>query len=225
MSDSITTLLFQGTLETIYMILLSGFIATIFGIPLGIILFTTRKGGLLENVIYSKSLSALVNIIRAIPFIILLIALIPFTRLIIGTSIGTNAAIIPLSIAAIPFVARLVESSLVKVGDGLIEAGLAMGATPLQIIHKIMLPEAMPLIIHGITTTLINLVGYSAMAGAVGGGGLGSVAINYGYQRFDFGVMLGTVIILVVLVYAIQYLGELIAHRFSNYSAQERKEQ
>jgi D-methionine transport system permease protein len=216
MSDSIVTLLWQGTLQTIYMIVVSGLVATIFGTPLGVVLFTTRKGGILENLLYSKGLSAIVNIIRAIPFIILMIALIPLTRLIVGSSIGTNAAIVPLSIAAIPFVARIVESSLIKVGDGLVEAGMAMGASPLQIINKVMIPEAMPLIIHGITTTLISLVGYSAMAGAVGGGGLGSVAINYGYQRFDFGVMLGTIIVLVVLVYAIQYLGESIAARFSH---------
>ncbi len=216
MSDSMISLLWDGTLQTIYMIAVSGFIATIFGTPLGVVLFTTRKGGILQNLLYSNGLSAVVNIIRAIPFIILMIALIPLTRLIVGSSIGTNAAIVPLSIAAIPFVARIVESSLIKVGDGLVEAGMSMGASPIQIIRKIMLPEAMPLIIHGITTTLISLVGYSAMAGAVGGGGLGSVAINYGYQRFDFGVMLSTIIILVVLVYVIQYLGEHIAARFSH---------
>lgn len=216
MSDNIVSLLSQGTLETIYMVMLAGLIAVIFGIPLGVILFTTRKGGIFENILYNKGLSAIVNVIRAIPFIILLIALIPFTRLIIGTSIGTNAAVIPLSIAAIPFFARIVESCLIKVGDGMIEAGTAMGASPLQIIRKIMLPEAMPLIIHGITTTLISLVGYSAMAGAVGGGGLGSVAINYGYQRFDVSIMLGTIAILVILVYFVQYLGDRIAQRFTH---------
>lgn len=216
MSNNMIILLGQGTLETLYMIFLSGLIAVVLGLPLGVILFTTRRGGIFENMLYSKSLSALVNVIRAIPFIILLIALIPFTRLIVGSSIGTNAAIIPLSIAAIPFVARIIESSLIKIGDGLVEAGMAMGASPLQIINKIMIPEACPLIVHGITTTLISLVGYSAMAGAVGGGGLGSVAINYGYQRFDLPVMLGTIIILIALVYAIQYLGDIIAKRFTH---------
>ena len=190
-------------------------IAIVIGGPLGILLFTSRKGGILQNV-DNNSLSAIVNVIRAIPFIILLIALIPLTRLVVGTSIGTNAAIIPLSVAAIPFVARIVESILIKIGDGLVEAGLAMGASPLQIIRKIMIPEARPLLVHGITTTLINLVGYSAMAGAVGGGGLGSVAINYGYQRFDLMVMLATIIILVLLVYSIQYCGDVIAKRFSH---------
>lgn len=215
LNDSLI-LLGQGTLETIYMIFLSGLLATAIGIPLGILLFTTRRCGIFQNLLVNKLLSGLVNIIRAIPFIILLIALIPFTRFIIGTSIGTNAAIIPLSMAAIPFIARIVESSLIKIGYGLIEAGKAMGATPLQIIHKIMIPEALPLIIHGITTALISLVGYSAMAGAVGGGGLGSVAINYGYQRFDFNIMLSTIVILVVLVYGIQYVGEKLSHRFTH---------
>jgi D-methionine transport system permease protein len=209
-------LLTQGTLETIYMVGLSGFIAVVFGLPLGVVLFTTRRGGILQNQLYNKGLSSIVNVIRAIPFIILLIALIPLTRLIVGTSIGTNAAIFPLSVAAIPFVARIVESALIKVGDSLIETGIAMGATPIQIISKIMVPEAMPLVIHGITTTLISLVGYSAMAGTVGGGGLGSVAINYGYQRFDVMIMLSTVILLILLVYGIQYVGDKIAMRFTH---------
>lgn len=212
----LTSLLWEGTWETVYMVTLSGLITILLGIPLGFVLFATNKEGTLENLVSYKSLSALVNIIRAIPFIILLIALIPFTRLIVGSSIGTNAAIIPLSISAIPFLARIVESAAIKVGDGLIETGFAIGASPLQIIYKIILPEAMPLIIYGITTMLIGLVGYSAMAGAVGGGGLGSVAINYGYQRFNFTVMLSTIVILVLLVYGIQYLGDLIAKRFSH---------
>lgn len=216
MSNNLTFLLVNGTLETGYMVFSSGLIATLVGGPLGILLFTTRKGGILQNVIYKNSLSAIVNIIRAIPFIILLIALLPLTRLIVGTSIGTNAAIIPLSVAAIPFIARIVESILIKIGDGLVEAGISMGASPLQIIQKIMLPEAKLLLIHGISTTLISLVGYSAMAGAVGGGGLGSVAINYGYQRFDLIIMLATIIILVLLVYGIQYCGDMIASRFSH---------
>lgn len=209
-------LLFRGTLETIYMVLVSGLIAIIGGIPLGVILFTTRKKGILENVVYNKAISLVVNVIRSIPFIILLIALIPFTRLLIGTAIGTTAAIIPLSIAAIPFAGRIVESALLKVGTGLIETGVAMGATPWQIIMKIMLPESLPLIIYGLTTMFISLVGYSAMAGAVGGGGLGSVAINYGYQRFNVGIMLATIVILIVLVYMIQYYGDFLARKFSH---------
>lgn len=150
----------------------------------------------------------IVDVLRAIPFIILLIAIIPLTRLLVGTSIGTFAAIVPLSIGAIPFVARIVENALAHVNDGLIEAGQAMGATHWQLIYKILLPEAGPAIIRGLTVTLISLVGYSAMAGAVGGGGLGSLAINYGYQRFDFTVLLTTIVILIVLVYGIRWLGD-----------------
>lgn len=216
MQNDFFSLLSQGTLETVYMVLISGLIAVLLGLPLGVILFTTRRGAILENSLLNKMLSSIVNVLRAIPFIILLIALIPITRFIIGTAIGTNAAIIPLSVAAIPFIARIVESALIKVGNSLIEAGIAMGASPLQIIVKIMIPEAFPLIIHGITTALISLVGYSAMAGAVGGGGLGSVAINYGYQRFDLPVMLGTIVILVLLVYGIQFLGDKSARRFTH---------
>jgi D-methionine transport system permease protein len=216
MQNDFISLLAQGTLETIYMTFVSGFIATVFGLPLGTILFTTRPGGIIQNIIYNRSLSSIINVIRAIPFIILLIALVPFTRLLVGTSIGTNAAIIPLSIAAIPFMARMVESALIKVGSGLIEAGIAMGASSFQIITKIMIPEAMPLLMHGITIMLVNLVGYSAMAGAVGGGGLGSVAINYGYQRFDLSIMLGTIIILIFLVYGIQLIGDYLARKFTH---------
>lgn len=210
-SSETINLLSQGTLETIYMVFVSGIISIIGGLPLGVILLTTRNGSILENKIYNKSIGSIVNIIRAIPFVILLVALVPFTRLIVGTSIGTNAAIVPLAIGAIPFVARIVENALVEVSGGLVEAGQAMGASPWQIIRKILLPEALPAIINGITVTLISLVGYSAMAGAVGGGGLGSVAINYGYLRFDAGIMLATIVILVVLVYLIQLSGDKIA--------------
>lgn len=215
MSNQMLNLLLNGTIETIYMIVVSGIIAVLFGLPLGIILFTTQKNNILENKFYNQGLGIIVNIIRAIPFIILLVALVPFTRLIVGTAIGTNAAIVPLSIGAIPFVARIVENALTEVGHGLIEAGKAMGASPLQIIRKILLPEAMPSIINGITVILISLVGYSAMAGAVGGGGLGSVAINYGYLRFEPKIMLGTVIILVLLVYLLQFLGEIFSRKFN----------
>lgn len=216
MLNETMTLLFNGTWETMYMVALSGGIAVIGGIPLGVILWTTRANSILANRVYHKGLAMLVNVIRAIPFIILLVALVPFTRLIVGSAIGTNAAIVPLSIAAIPFVARLVESALLEVPAGLIEAGQAMGASPWQIVRKIMLPEALPAIINGITLTLISLVGYSAMAGAVGGGGLGSVAINYGYMRFDAQIMLATVIILIILVYAIQFGGETLVRRIDH---------
>jgi D-methionine transport system permease protein len=213
MSGPMLSLILQGTWETVYMVLISGIISALGGIPLGVILLTTQPGGILQNMLCNKGLSLIVNIIRAIPFIILLIALVPLTRLIVGSSIGTAAAIVPLTIGAIPFVARLVQTSLSEVGEGLMEAGHAMGANPWQIIYKILLPEARSSIIQGITVTWISLVGYSAMAGAVGGGGLGSLAINYGYQRFNFPLLFATVVVLIVLVYAIQFLGDWVATR------------
>jgi D-methionine transport system permease protein len=211
MSNETLNLLLNGTWQTVYMVVISGLISIIGGLPLGIILLTTRKNGILENYVYHKGLGFVVNVIRSIPFIILLIALIPLTRLLVGTSIGTNAAVIPLSIGAIPFVARIVENAIAEIGNDLIEAGQAMGASPWQIIFNILLPEAMPGIVKGITVTLIALVGYSAMAGTVGGGGLGSVAINYGYQRFDVEIMLYTIIILIFFVYLIQQIGDWVA--------------
>ena len=209
-------LLISGTWETIYMVLIAGAISVIGGIPLGIILLTTRKNGILANQLWYYGLGIIVNIIRSIPFIILLVALIPFTRLLVGTAIGTTAAIVPLAIGAIPFVARIVESALAEVAEGLVEAGKAMGATPCQIIYKILLPEALPTIINGITITLITLVGYSAMAGAVGGGGLGEIAIDYGYQRFNTTIMLTTVLILIALVHLIQWTGEWWSKKLSH---------
>lgn len=216
MSNETFRLLTSGTCQTIYMVLVSGLISVAGGVPLGVLLLITRSNGILEHIFYNKVISFIVNVVRAIPFIILLVALIPLTRLIVGTSIGTNAAMVPLSIGAIPFVARIVENALLEVGGGLIEAGLAMGASPWQIVIKILLPEAMPTIINGITVTLITLVGYSAMAGAVGGGGLGSVAINYGYQRFDPSIMLATIVILVMFVYLIQHVGDFIANKLDH---------
>lgn len=216
MLNETASLLVDGTWETIYMVLIAGAISIIGGLPLGVILLTTRNDNILQNKFWQHSIGIVVNIVRSIPFIILLIALIPFTRLIIGTSIGTTAAIVPLSIGAIPFVARIVENSLADVGAGLIEAGLAMGSTPLQIIIKILIPEALPSIVNGITLTLVALVGYSAMAGAVGGGGLGTVAINYGYQRFDTQIMLATIVILVVLVQLLQLTGNWLAKKLTH---------
>lgn len=210
-------LILIATLETIFMVLVAGFIAVAIGLPTGVLLLTTRQGGILEAKALNKSLAFVVNILRSVPFIILIVALIPITRFILGTSIGTVATILPLSIGAIPFMARMIENALSEVSGGLIEAGHAMGATPWQIITKILLPEATPSIINGITVMLVTLIGYSAMAGAVGGGGLGSVAINYGYQRFDTAIMLITIVILVLLVQMIQYVGDWLSRRF-NYS-------
>jgi D-methionine transport system permease protein len=207
-------LLINASLETIYMVLVSGAIGIFFGLPLGVILLITQKHKICQNKMINRGLALLVNIVRAVPFIILLVAIVPFTRLIAGSSIGVNAAIVPLALSAIPFFARLVESALQEIPENLVETGIALGASNLQIIFKIYLPEAFPGIINCVTITLIALVGYSAMAGAVGGGGLGSVAINYGYQRFEPLVMLATVVILVFLVYIIQIAGELAAKKF-----------
>lgn len=215
MSNELLYELAIATWQTIYMVLVSGIIASLFGIPMGVILLTTRQHGLLEQTTMNRLLAGFVNALRSIPFIILLVAIIPLTRFLVGTSIGTTAAIVPLSIAAIPFVARLVENRLSEVPYGLVEAGLAMGATSTQIIFKILLPEAAPGIINGITITLITLIGYSAMAGAVGGGGLGDLAIRYGYQRFDVAVMVYTVVILIVLVQLMQFFGDRVSKYYN----------
>lgn len=197
-----------ATWETIYMVFVSGLIAVALGLPIGVLLQETKAHGLLARPWLYRCLAASVNILRSIPFIILLVAIIPFTRFIIGTSIGTTAAIVPLTISAIPFMARVIESALSEIPQGLIETGLAMGATPMQIICRILLPEALPSIINGITLMLIALIGYAAMAGAIGGGGLGDLAIRYGYQRFDVTIMCLTVIVLVLLVQCIQFAGD-----------------
>lgn len=204
----IIQLLTVSTKETLHMVLFSVTIASFFGIPLGILLFVTDKGQILEKTFINKTLSSIVNVLRSIPFIILLILLIPFTRLLVGKAIGTTAAIVPLSIAAIPFVGRVVESALREVPRGVIEAAQAMGASPYQIITKVLFPEALPSIISGITITTINLVGYSAMAGLIGGGGLGDVAERYGYNRFMPDIMFYTVAILVIMVQLIQMVGD-----------------
>ena len=194
--------------ETVYMVAVSMIVASAIGIPLGVLLLATGKNQVLELGIANKTLSAIVNCVRSIPFIILMVAIIPFTRLIVGSSIGTTAAIVPL-------IARLVETSLREVPYGLIEAALSMGATPYQIIRRVLLPEAMPSIVAQLTTVIIVLIGESAMAGAVGGGGLGDLAIRYGYQRFNPEVMLATVIVLIVLVQVIQFLGNMLAKKLN----------
>ena len=201
--------------ETVYMVAVSMIVASAIGIPLGVLLLATGKNQVLELGIANKTLSAIVNCVRSIPFIILMVAIIPFTRLIVGSSIGTTAAIVPLIIASIPLIARLVETSLREVPYGLIEAALSMGATPYQIIRRVLLPEAMPSIVAQLTTVIIVLIGESAMAGAVGGGGLGDLAIRYGYQRFNPEVMLVTVIVLIVLVQVIQFLGNMLAKKLN----------
>ncbi|MEZ7861326.1 MAG: methionine ABC transporter permease [Aeromonadaceae bacterium] len=208
MSAAMNELLVLAFGETVLMVLASALFSALIGIPLGVALHVTKPGQILARPRLQVLLGTLVNIGRSVPFIILLVAIIPFTRLIVGTSIGTIAAIVPLTVGAIPFVARLIEGALIEVPFGLQEAAQAMGAKPLQIIQKVLLPEALPGIINAITITLVTLVNYSAMAGAIGGGGLGDVGIRYGYQRFDPAIMLITVVILVLLVQLIQGLGD-----------------
>jgi D-methionine transport system permease protein len=197
--------------ETVYMVAVSMAIASALGIPLGVLLYATDKGQILESPMLNKVIGTVVNAIRSIPFIILMVAIIPLTRLLVGSAIGTTAAMVPLVIASIPFIGRQVETSLKEVPYGLIEAALSMGATPMQIISRVLLPESMPSIVAQLTTVVISLVGESAMAGAIGGGGLGDLAIRYGYQRFRPEVMIATVIILIVLVQAVQFVGNTIA--------------
>lgn len=197
--------------NTIYMVFLSGLFALFLGLPLGIILTLTSKGHLKEQALVYRLLSGIVNIGRSFPFIILMVALIPFTRFLMGTSLGTAAAIVPLTIAAIPFIARLIEVALREVSRELVEAAIVMGSTPWQIVWRLLLPEALPALILAWTTTFIQLIGASAMAGAMGGGGLGKVAIQYGYQRFDLFIMLATIFLLIILVQLIQWLGTLWA--------------
>ncbi|MFD3533178.1 methionine ABC transporter permease [Streptomyces sp. NPDC058664] len=201
-------LLEQGTVDTLYMVLWATVVTVLGGLPLGILLVLTDKGGLLQNRPVNKVVGAIVNVGRSLPFIILLIALIPFTTFVVGTFIGPTAMIVPLAIGAIPFFARLVETSIREVDHGLVEAVQAMGGGIPTIVRKVLLPQALPSLVSGVTTTVIVLIGYSAMAGAVGGEGLGSKAVTYGYQRFDTTFMLVTVVVLVLIVTVVQLIGD-----------------
>lgn len=200
-------LVLQPLLETLYMVLLSTIFSLLLGFPLGILLVITEKDNIWEKPLFNKILNGIINVLRSFPFLILMILLFPLAKLIVGTRIGTTATIVPLSIAAAPFVARVMEGSLREVDKGLIELSLSMGATIPQIISKVLVPEAMPSMILGITLTVINLIGYSAMAGALGGGGLGDLAIRFGYYGFKTDVMIYSVFIIIVLVQSIQLLG------------------
>ena len=213
MFAEVLPLLTKALGETIYMVAVSMAIASAVGVPLGVLLHTTAKGQILENIFVNQTVGSVVNAIRSIPFIILMVAIIPLTRLIVGSAIGTTAAIVPLVIASIPFIGRQVETSLKEVPSGLVEAAQSMGATPFQIISRVLLPEAMPGIVSQLTTVIIALVGESAMAGAIGGGGLGDLAIRYGYQRFRPEVMLATVVVLIVLVQLVQFIGNTLAKK------------
>lgn len=202
-----------GTLESLYMTVISTLLAYLFGIPLGVILFVTDKDGIAENKIINTVLGVVVNLLRSVPFIILLVAILPFTRFVVGTTIGATATIVPLVVAATPFVARMVESSLKEVNGGVIEAALSMGSNNLQIITKVLLPEAKPSLIVGSTIAITTILGYSAMAGFVGGGGLGAIGINYGYYRYQEDIMLITVVLLVIVVQVFQETGMQIASK------------
>ena len=211
--SQILTLVGVSTLQTLEMVLVSTVFSMVMGFPLGVLLYSTNSMGITPRPVLNQILSRIVNILRSFPFIILMILLFPLSRLILGTSIGTTATIIPLSIAAAPFVARLVETALLEVDPGMIQAARAMGSTNSQIIYKVLIPESMPSLVSGITLTIINLIGYSAMAGTIGGGGLGDLAIRYGYQRFRPDVMAASVVVIIVMVELIQFIGTRIANR------------
>lgn len=206
----------DALIETIVMVAVSGFVGALVGIPLGIVLFVTDKKSFLPMPVLNITLGTVINAMRSVPFIILLVAIIPFTRMVVGSSIGTAAAIVPLTLSVAPFIARMVETSLREVDKGLIEAAQSMGATHLQVVTKVLLPEAMPGIVAGLTISVISLIGYSAMAGAVGGGGLGDLGIRYGYQRFNPEVMWTVVLVLIVLVQGLQSLGDRIVRKLSH---------
>ncbi|TQF02133.1 ABC transporter permease [Kitasatospora acidiphila] len=217
--DDMQPLLHDATIETLQMVGIATLVTLLVGLPLGILLVLTDKGGLLQNRPVNKVVGAIVNVGRSLPFVILLVALIPFTRWVVGTSIGWQAATVPLAVGAIPFYARLVETAVRGVDGGLVEAVQAMGGSTWAVVRKALLPEALPALVSALTTTVIALIGYSAMAGTVGGGGLGNLAITYGYMRFETGFMVVIVIELVLLVTLIQLIGDLLVRRLSHRGA------
>nr|WP_220218297.1 MULTISPECIES: methionine ABC transporter permease MetI [unclassified Gilliamella] len=207
----------QATDETLYMVILSGFWGTVIGLPIGILLYTTRKGQILDCYAANSVISFITNIFRSIPFIILIVWIIPFTTFLMGTFIGKQAAVVPLSIGVSPLIARMIENALLDVPKGLIEAARSMGATPLQIIYKVLLPESLPVIVNSMTITLITLTGYIAMAGAVGAGGLGQLAIQYGYNGYKPAIMNTVLVILIIIVFIIQFIGNSIVKRVTHH--------
>lgn len=223
MSPELIALIARATGQTLYMVAAAALLGTLIGLPLGVFLATSRRDELLAAPALNAALGLVVNAARSVPFIILVVAIIPFTRALVGTSIGTTAAIVPLTIAAAPFIARLVETSIRELDAGLIEAARAMGATPWQILRKVLLPEALPGIVLGLTLAVVSLIGYSAMVGAVGGEGLGDLGIRYGYQRFMPAVMLAVVVVLIVLVQVVQTIGEAIAARLDKRAPRRRR--
>jgi D-methionine transport system permease protein len=221
LSNDLVPLLSRGLLETLFMVGASSAAAFAIGLPLGVALSVTAENSILPNRSIYGVMSFAVNMGRSVPFVILMVSIIPLTRMIAGTSIGTGASIVPLTLSAVPFVGRIVESSLREIDEGVVEAALSMGASPLEIIYKVLLPEALPSRISGLTLTVVNLIGYSAMAGAIGGGGLGDIAIRYGYQRFMRDVMAATVVILVLMVQLFQLAGD----KLSDSMRHDRKSQ
>ncbi len=215
MSIEIIHAIAEATLDTLFMVAVAGGLGTLFGLPLGIFLATSGRGELFAAPALNRLIGGIVNATRSTPFIILVVAIIPFTRLVAGTSIGTAAAIVPLTVAATPFIARIIESAIREVDHGLVEAARAMGATPLQIVRKVLIPEARPAIVLGLTLSVVSLIGYSAMVGAVGGGGLGDLGIRYGYQRFMPEVMALVVAVLIVLVQSVQSIGDYLSRRLN----------
>lgn len=211
--NQIFILVGTSTLQTLIMVALSTLFALLIGFPLGVLLNITNKFGITPHPVFNSILSRIIDVLRSFPFVILMIVLLPFTRFVLGTAIGTAATIIPLSIAAAPFVARITETALNEVDPGMIQAARSMGSTNWQIIYKVLIPEALPSVASGITLTIINLIGYSAMAGTLGGGGLGDLAIRYGYQRFRTGIMLASVIVIIILVALIQFVGTKIVNK------------
>lgn len=213
MSQEMIGLLGKGILETLYMVLVSSALSYVIGIPLGVLVFVTDRNGICQNRVVNFVVGGIINLVRSIPFLILLVAILPFTRPVVGTTIGSTATIVPLVVAAAPYVARMVESSLKEVDGGVIEAAQAMGSSEFQIIYKVILPEAKPSLVVGATISLATILGYSAMAGFVGGGGLGAIATNYGYYRYDSQTMLITVVLLVVIVQIFQESGLRLVNR------------
>ena len=208
-------LLLQPTLETLYMVIVSTIVASILGFPLGVILVMTEAGGLMPMPRLNQLLGTVVNVLRSFPFIILMIVLFPLSRWVVGTTIGTTATIVPLAIGAAPLVGRIVESSLKEVNKGVIEASKAMGSTNYQIITKVLIPESLPSLVLGTTLTIISIIGYSAMAGAIGGGGLGDLAIRYGFHRFQTDVLMAAVVVMILMVQMVQATGNAIARKLS----------
>ncbi|MDO5147546.1 MAG: methionine ABC transporter permease [Eubacteriales bacterium] len=222
MTGILQNLLWTGIKETFYMVIVSTVVSYLLGIPIGVMLYVTDKGGILENRLLNIVTGFIVNVTRSVPFLILLVALLPFTRFLVGTTIGSTATIVPLVVAAAPFVARMVESSLKEVDIGVIEAAKAMGSSPFQIIYKVLLPEAKPSLVVGAAIAFATILSYSAMAGFVGGGGLGAIAVNYGYYRYQTDVMLVTVLILVVIVQVFQEAGMYLANRLDKRKTDRR---